>query len=74
MEYANEYYLKILITKVNNKLDFPILTKTGENGERLWVNDMEGEEVYVDRSSIKMRVLTHFLNLKSHASHSSNSL
>ena len=35
MEYANEYYLKILITKVRNKLDFPSLTKTGENGERL---------------------------------------
>ena len=53
MEYANEYYLKILIKKVKNKLDFPILTKTGENGERLWINDMEGEEVYVDRISLE---------------------
>ena len=53
MEYADEYYLKILIKKVKNKLDFPILTKTGENGERLWLNDMEGEEMYVDRISLE---------------------
>ena len=59
MEYANEYYLKILITKVNNKLDFPILTKTGENGERLWINDMEGEEVYVDRISLEEIMVHH---------------
>ena len=59
MEYANEYYLKILIAKVNNKLDFPILTKTGENGERLWINDMEGEEVYVDRISLEEIIKYH---------------
>ena len=53
MEYADEYYLKILIKKVRNKLDFPSLTKTGENGERLWINDIEGEEVYVDRISLE---------------------
>ena len=53
MEYADEYYLKILIKKVKNKLDFPSLTKTGENGERLWINDIEGEEIYVDRISLE---------------------
>ena len=59
MEYANEYYLKILITKVKNKLDFPSLTKTGENGERLWINDMEGEEVYIDRISLEEIIKHH---------------
>ena len=59
IKYANEYYLKILITKVNKKLDFPILTKSGENGERLWINDMEGEEVYVDRISLEEIIKHH---------------
>ena len=59
MDYANEYYLKNLITKVKNKLDFPSLTKTGENGERLWINDMEGEEVYVDRISLEELIEHH---------------
>ena len=59
MDYANEYYLKILITKVKNKLDFPSLTKIGENGERLWINDMEGEEVYVDRISLEELIEHH---------------
>ena len=53
MTYADEYYLKILIKKVKNKLDFPSLTKTGENGERLWVNDLENEEIYIDRISLE---------------------
>ena len=59
MDYSNEYYLKILITKVKKKLDFPLLTKTGENGERLWLNDMEGEEVYVDRISLEELIEHH---------------
>ena len=59
MKYANEYYLKILITKVKNKLDFPSLTKTGENGERLWLNDMEGEEIYIDRISLEELIEHH---------------
>ena len=59
MDYANEYYLKILIKEVKNKLDFPILTKTGENGERLWLNDMEGEEIYVDRISLQEIIKHH---------------
>ena len=59
IDYANEYYLKILITKVKKKLDFPSLTKTGENGERLWINDMEGEEVYVDRIFLEELIEHH---------------
>ena len=64
MDYANEYYLKILITKVRNKLDFPSLTKTGENGERLWINDMEGEEVYVDRISLEELIKHHDIDFE----------
>ena len=64
MEYADEYYLKILITKVRNKLDFPILTKTGENGERLWINDIEGEEVYVDRISLEELMEHHSIEFE----------
>ena len=59
MDYADEYYLKILIKKVKNKLHFPSLTKTGENGERLWINDIEGEEVYVDRISLEELIEHH---------------
>ena len=59
MEYANEYYLKILIKKVKNKLHFPLLTKTGENGERLWINDMENEEIYIDRISLEELIKYH---------------
>ena len=59
MEYADEYYLKILIKKAKNKLHFPLLTKTGENGERLWVNDMENEEIYIDRISLEELIKYH---------------
>ena len=64
MDYANEYYLKILITKVRNKLDFPSLNKTGENGERLWINDMEGEETYVDRISLEELIKHHDIDFE----------
>ena len=53
MKYADEFYLKILITKVNKKLHFPCLTTIGERGERLWTNDMEGKEIYVDRITLE---------------------
>ena len=59
MEYADEYYLKILIKKVRNKLHFPLLTKTGENGERLWINNMENEEIYIDRISLEELIKYH---------------
>ena len=59
MEYADEYYLKILIKNVKNKLHFPLLTKTGENGERLWINDMENEEIYIDRISLEELIKYH---------------
>ena len=59
MEYADEYYLKILIKKVKNKLHFPSLTKTGKNRERLWINDMENEEAYVDRISMDELIKHH---------------
>ena len=59
MEYADEYYLKILIKKVKNKLHFPLLTKIGENGERLWINDMENEEIYIDRISLEELIKYH---------------
>ena len=64
MEYADEYYLKILIKKVRKKLDFPSLTKTGENGERLWINDMEGEEVYIDRISLEELIEHHDIDFE----------
>ena len=64
MEYADEYYLKILIKKVNKKLYFPSLTKTGENGERLWINDMEGEEVYIDRISLEELMEHHDIDFE----------
>ena len=53
MKYACEYYLKILIIKVNKKLHFPCLTMIGKRGERLWINDMEGKEIYVDRITLE---------------------
>ena len=59
MNYADEYYLKILIKNVKNKLHFPLLTKTGENGERLWINDMENEEIYIDRISLEELIKYH---------------
>ena len=59
MNYADEYYLKILIKKVKNKLHFPLLTKIGDNGERLWINDMENEEIYIDRISLEELIKYH---------------
>ena len=59
MDYADEYYLKILIKKVKNKLHFPLLTKLGENGERLWINNMENEEIYIDRISLEELIKYH---------------
>ena len=59
IKYANEYYLKIKILKVNKKLDFPLLTKIGERGERIWTNDMKGEEIYVDRITLEELIKYH---------------
>ena len=59
IKYANEYYLKIKILKVNKRLDFPLLTKIGKNGERIWTNDMEGEEIYVDRITLEELIKYH---------------
>ena len=59
IKYANEYYLKIKILKVNKKLDFPLLTKIGEKGERIWTNDMEGEEIYIDRITLEELIKYH---------------
>ena len=59
IEYADEFHVKILILKVIKKLDFPSLTKIGERGERLWINDMEGEEMYVDRITMEELLKYH---------------
>ena len=59
IDYADEFYVKILIKKVNKKLYFPCLTKIGERGERLWINDMEGEEIYVDRITLEELIKHH---------------
>ena len=59
IEYSDEFYVKILIKKVNEKLYFPCLTKVGERGERLWINDMEGEEIYVDRITLEELIKHH---------------
>ena len=59
IDYADEFYIKILIKKVNKKLYFPCLTKIGEIGERLWINDMEGKEMYVDRITLEELIKQH---------------
>ena len=59
IDYSDEFHVKILILKVIKKLDFPSLTKIGERGERLWTNDMEGDEMYVDRITLEELIKYH---------------
>ena len=59
MEYADEYYLKIKINKISKKLHFPSLSKLGNKGERIWTNDLEGEEVYLDRITLEDLIKYH---------------
>ena len=59
LEYADEFYLKIRILKVGRRLHFPCLSKIGENGNRIWTNDMEGEEIFVDRITLEDLVKYH---------------
>ena len=59
LEYADEFYLKIRILKVGRRLHFPCLSKIGENGNRIWSNDMEGEEIFVDRITLEDLIKYH---------------
>ena len=59
INYADEYYLKILITKVNRKLHFQLLSRVDKTGARIWTNDVEGENIYVDRITLEDLVKYH---------------
>ena len=56
------YFVEIRIISVGIKRDFPIMCKTRKDGVKEWTNDMEGEIITVDKTSLED--LIEFQNVK----------
>ena len=59
METADEYFIKIKVLKVEKSYHFPQTNSIGKNGERIWTNNLEGKEMYVDRITLEGLVKDH---------------
>lgn len=56
MDFLNNqdgYFIKIKVNKVGIKRSFPLLSKKDKNGIRNFINEMEGEEVYIDKIGLE---------------------
>ena len=58
------YFIQILITKVNKDLQFPLLNKLDDKGIRLFTNDMEGDYMYVDKTTLEDLIEFHKIEYK----------
>ena len=47
------YFLKIKVHSVGRKFRFPLVRLKEEGGGNLWTNDLEGQEVIVDRFTLE---------------------
>ena len=53
LEKQSGYFVKIRVTKVGKQRQFPLLSKHAENGVRIFTNEMVGEIVYIDKTSLE---------------------
>ncbi len=55
LEKCDGYFIQIKITKVNQEKNksFPLMSRVEENGSRLWTNDMENHNMYVDKITLE---------------------
>jgi hypothetical protein len=53
------YFVEIIITEVNKKYDFPLMSKTTKDGIREWTNDMVNENFYCDKTTLEELIKYH---------------
>lgn len=55
LQKCDGYFIQIKITKVNQEKNksFPLMSRIDENGSRLWTNDMENHNMYVDKTTLE---------------------
>ena len=53
------YFIEILIKSVGKKYDFPTMSKKTKEGIRDWTNDMEGETMFVDKTTMEDIIKYH---------------
>lgn len=59
LRQQDAYFIKIRITEVGKKYDFPLMSKVTKEGIRDFNNDMIGEEIYVDKISLEDLIEFH---------------
>lgn len=59
LDRLDDYFITIRITKVNKKSKLPCMSKLGEDGSRIWTNEMEGEIVVVNKITLEDYVRFH---------------
>ena len=47
------YFVKVRVSKVGNRKQFPLASVIGEGGTRDWTSDLEGKEIYLDRTGLE---------------------
>lgn len=47
------YFVEIMISKVNKKYKFPLMSKITKDGIREWTNDMNNETFYCDKTTLE---------------------
>ena len=52
-EDKDGYFLKVKITKVGKNRSFPLLSKMNDKGVRIFSNDIIGETLYLDKTSLE---------------------
>jgi hypothetical protein len=55
----DDYFVTIRISKVGKKSKLPCMSKLGEDGSRIWTNEMEGEVVVVNKLTLEDYVRFH---------------
>ena len=53
------YFVEIIITEVNKKYDFPLMSKTNKDGIKEWTNDMVNENFYCDKTTLEELIKYH---------------
>ena len=54
LKIANEYFLKIKVTKVGKKYNNPMTNYLRKDGKRIWTNNIEGRIIYIDRVMLEI--------------------
>ena len=53
LDTTDYYFVSVRINKVNKHLDFPLLRKITDEGNKTFTNDMEGEVVYLGKTALE---------------------